>query len=162
MDYTIYFVIVTAVILGLSFVFRKGNNFIVYEDINGAQMLKDEEFRIEGKPDQILKNRRFVTVIEVKSKFIPNNQQSPYSGDRMQLAAYMKIAENHFGKVKGGYVSYKNRSFYVPWNWFLKRQLKRTLQQMEIAETGEQMKVKPQKQKCYACVYRDRICKIAK
>ncbi|PPA68695.1 hypothetical protein [Jeotgalibacillus proteolyticus] len=84
-------------------------------------------------------------VIEVKSKFIPKNQRSPYPGDRMQLAASMKLAERHFGRVKGGYVSYKNRSFYVRWNWFLKRELLKTIQLMERAEEGEQLKVHAKK-----------------
>ncbi|WP_167578710.1 hypothetical protein [Jeotgalibacillus proteolyticus] len=58
MDSTTLLVLVAAAAAAvlLYFLFRNGKNLVVYEDLNGAEILIDDEFRIKGKPDQVLKN----------------------------------------------------------------------------------------------------------
>ena len=136
-------------------VLRKWKGQLIYTDDKQTKLLVSNTYEIDGKPDYIYKQYDMSFLpIELKNK----KSNRPYIGDVMQLAAYFILIEEHYGKVKGGLLQYRNRSFYVRNSKRLRNKLINQLEQMKKMEKTETIRAfKKNERKCKNCVHRS-IC----
>lgn len=157
----VFYVFLT--IFACFFIYRifRGANKVVYRDKKGtyAPILENHQWKIRGKPDLILKNNWYVTVGEKKSGI--SAKDSPRFHDQMQLTAGFVLAEQ-YGTVRGGYLYYRNKSFYIKNTKRQRQKLADILEYMETSEKGGAVPVNPSKVKCRSCIYRKKQCTFSK
>ncbi len=137
---------------------------LVYSDTNSekydAFILKSNTYKLRGKPDLIYKSRftRKYYPIELKSGKLGANATLPRDGDLMQLCAYFFIIEEHYNcKVPYGKLVYKDCTFIVKNNRYMKKTFHNLLKNMRsfsIANTS----YTPTKKVCSSCTLRFTVC----
>lgn len=117
-----------------------------------AAPLFDPEWGLAGRPDYILKHRRAVIPVEVKTGSTP---PQPYEGHTLQLAAYLKLVEAWSGYKPGyGYIVYPQSSFRVANTRSLERRLQETLARMRISTASLPPRSHTNTERCSACGFR--------
>jgi CRISPR-associated exonuclease Cas4 len=83
--------------------------------VEAATTLRDPTLQIYGRPDYLVRERGRGRVYPVELK--PSRAATAlYDSDALQLAAYMLLAEQHYGAAFAGYgiVRYRSAEFRVP------------------------------------------------
>ncbi len=138
---------------------------LIYTDTNSqkydVQMLKSETYKLRGKPDLIYKSRftRKYYPMELKSGKLGANASIPRDGDLMQLCAYFFIIEEHYScRVPYGKLVYKDCSFIVKNNRYMKKTFLNVLKNMH-AFSASKSNFEPSKKVCNTCTLRFTVCK---
>lgn len=128
----------------------------IYSDTDGeGSILKDNDWGLVGKPDEVWRNNDQLHIVEIKSSRLPSHQSSAYPNHRMQLAVYMRVAEAHFGQpVESGEIRYADgQRFVYPWNEPMKRELWQVLKRLRQVEATGRTYAKVTKNQCRMCRY---------
>lgn len=130
---------------------------VVYDDASDTQIepppLVDHRWRLAGRPDYLLEQNGHYIPVEVK----PTRRAShAYESDTMQLAAYCRLVEAHYGKRPPyGILRYASHSFEIPYTPQLEQQLVETLRLMAEAERrGIAHRSHNQAARCRSCSQR--------
>lgn len=134
---------------------------IIYSDEEGGKLLVSDKYDLQGKPDYIFQTILVGSYIpvELKSASMKEDQDYPYEGDLMQLAAYFLIVEDLYGKrPKQGRLIYKNKMFVIKNTRSLRKEVNKYLKDMRrMLDTGKG-EAKPSFPKCRNCVCRGTVC----
>jgi CRISPR-associated exonuclease Cas4 len=126
--------------------------YIDHSKLEPAAPLFDPALRLAGRPDYLVKQRRSLIPVEIKSGHSP---QQPYDGHLLQLAAYMKLVETQLGRRPGhGLLAYPQRSFRVDNTHGLEQRLETTLSRMRSALTALPPRSHSQPERCRGCGFR--------
>jgi len=130
---------------------------VVYDDAGATRIepppLVDHRWRLAGRPDYLLEQNGGYIPVEVK----PTRRASqPYDSDLMQLAAYCRLVEAHYGKrPTHGILRYASHSFAIPYTEEVEEQLGETLRLMAEAERqGTAHRSHTQAARCRSCSQR--------
>jgi len=120
------------------------------------QTLTSHRYHLTGRPDYILEERGERFPMERKSRALTS--AGPYDGERLQLAAYCLLLEEHSGRpVRRGRLEYRNRTLDIPFDAALRAALLETLehvQQHRRAPDVRRSHANPAR--CRACGFRPR------
>lgn len=118
--------------------------------------LYDQELRLTGKPDYLVKKRDWVIPVEVKSGKAP---RGPCEWHIYQLAAYCVLVERAYGvQPPYGIISYRNRSYAVDFTRNLEQAVADTVRTMQRRTSEIQIDRSHHDQgRCLHCGYRS-IC----
>lgn len=122
-------------------------------------VIANQGLGIRGKPDYILKTKsgQFVPV-ELKSGV---NNGNVYPNDRMQLAAYIALAEANFGEVPYGEIRYRNRTVVIRNTSKLMQELKITIGRINYYKKSKKApSVLGFSEKCRHCDCYKTVCKL--
>ena len=90
------------------------------------RILTSHRYKLTGQPDYILKENGERFPMERKSRDL--DARGPYDGERLQLAAYCLLLEEHTGQpVRRGRLQYRNRDIDIPFDSALRAALLETL-----------------------------------
>ncbi len=112
---------------------------VVYDDASATRIepppFVDHGWGLAGRPDYLLELNGQYIPVEVK----PTRRASqPYDSDTMQLAAYCRLVEVHYGKRPAyGILRYATQSFEILYTAELEQQLQETIRWMAEAEAGQ-------------------------
>lgn len=130
---------------------------VVYDDASATRIepppLVDHQWRLAGRPDYLLEQSGVYIPVEVK----PTRRASrPYDSDLMQLAAYCRLVEAHYGvRPPHGILRYASHTFEIPYTPEMEQQLADTLTLMAEAEqTGTAHRSHEQPARCRSCSQR--------
>lgn len=139
---------------------------VAYVDNNSSSYegnLSSFKNRICGKPDNIQKlNDGTYYVIELKNKE-KNETGKPYFNDKMQLACYFILTEEHFGPCHVGLIKYKNCQFQIENTPELKEKLLKTVKYMQYLIKSNTPPKKPKyisRKKCSSCKCKYTVCEL--
>lgn len=133
---------------------------IIYKDTGKwgkpAKPLYDSDLGLTGKPDYLIRKRRQIIPVEVKSTWAPSK---PYDSHKMQLAAYCLLVQNYYGiRPPYGLLRYRNRTFRINFNAELEEQVLDVLDNIrQQKEQDDVCRSHKQKNRCARCGYRN-IC----
>jgi CRISPR-associated exonuclease Cas4 len=118
-----------------------------------AKPLYDADLGLTGKPDYLIRKRKTIIPVEVKSAWAP---PVPYESHKLQLAAYCLLVESSFGqRPPYGLLRYRNRTFRINYSDELEGQLLDVLDEIrEVKEQEEAGRSHHQKNRCARCGYR--------
>jgi CRISPR-associated exonuclease Cas4 len=130
---------------------------VIYDDASATRIepppLVDHQWRLAGRPDYLLEQRGQYIPVEVK----PTRRASqPYDSDTMQLAAYCRLVETHYGvRPTHGILRYASHTFEIPYTPQLEQHLADTLNLMAEAErTSIAHRSHEQPARCRSCSQR--------
>jgi CRISPR/Cas system-associated exonuclease Cas4 (RecB family) len=105
---------------------------LVDTDLSGAgELLSDDEWGIQGRPDYVIRTQDGVIPVEVKSGRTP---ERPHENHVLQLACYLRLLEAKTGSPPVyGLITYPEGTFRVEWDDDVQRYLRGTLARMERA-----------------------------
>ena len=111
-------------------------------------------YRLAGKPDYLVKDRRAIVPVEVKSSRAPAD--GPRRGHVMQLAAYCMLVEETFDRRPAyGIVKYADQTFSVENTDGLRSALLDALDEMQQAlAAGRAKRSHSDPRRCAGCGYR--------
>ncbi len=90
------------------------------------RVLTSHRYKLTGQPDYILEEHGERFPMERKSRDL--DARGPYEGERLQLAAYCLLLEEHTGQpVRRGRLQYRNRTLDIPFDPALRAALLETL-----------------------------------
>jgi len=120
------------------------------------QTLSSHRHHLTGRPDYILEEHGERFPMERKSRAL--TRAGPYDSERLQLAAYCLLLEEHSGQpVRRGRLEYRNRTLDIPFDAALRAALLETLreiQQQQHASDVRRNHTHPAR--CRACGFRTR------
>lgn len=94
--------------------------------------LYDPVTKLTGRPDYLIRQKKFVIPVEVKSGRVPD---SPYDSHIYQLAAYCLLVEREFGvRPPYGVIHYGKRTFAVDYTPQMENALLDLMTEMRQAE----------------------------
>lgn len=113
------------------------------------------QYRLTGRPDYLVRSRRDVIPVEVKSGPAPPR---PYEGHVLQLAAYCLLVEEQEGRAPPyGIVKYADRAFEIDYTAGLRAHLLATLADLRYdLGQAEVDRSHDEAGRCRACSYRGR------
>jgi CRISPR-associated exonuclease Cas4 len=111
--------------------------------------------RLTGRPDYLVRSRRDLIPVEVKSGASP---RAPYPGHVLQLAAYCLLVEDQEGRAPPyGILKYPDRAFEIDYTPELRTELLRTLDALRRdLHAGDVVRSHQDAGRCQGCGYRDR------
>lgn len=133
---------------------------IIYKDSGQwgkpVKPLYDSSFGLTGKPDYLIRKKKLLIPVEVKSSWAPT---VPYESHKIQLAAYCLLVQNYYGKRPPyGLLRYRNRTFRVNFTLELENQLLDVLGEIrQQKEQDEVCRSHAYKNRCVRCGFRS-IC----
>lgn len=158
----ILFLIVGLLALMLSRAARGGSGLpageVIYSDTRAwgpvEKPLFSAAYRLAGKPDYLVKDRRAIVPVEVKSSRAPAD--GPRAGHVMQLAAYCLLVEETQGRRPTyGIIKYADKMFSVDNTDQLRSALLDVLDEMRDALTaGAAARSHEDAGRCAGCGYR--------
>jgi len=109
---------------------------VIYTDTDEWGEVKDPLYdpvtKLTGRPDYLIRQKKFVIPVEVKSGRVPD---SPYDSHIYQLAAYCLLVEREFGvRPPYGVIHYGKRTFAVDYTSQLENALLDLMTEMRQAE----------------------------
>ncbi len=130
---------------------------IKYSDLNKpAKAFFSKKYRIAGKPDYIVKDKKSIIPVEFKSGFY----DKPQDHHIFQLAAYCHLIEENYQKfVPYGIVKFgDNSSFKVDFNPKIRYELEQTIEDMrEMIKTKKVFRNHDDPRRCLKCSLKN-IC----
>jgi CRISPR-associated exonuclease Cas4 len=79
------------------------------------RILTSHRYKLTGQPDYIFEEHGERFPMERKSREL--DARGPYDGERLQLAAYCLLLEEHTGRpVRRGRLEYRNRALDIPFD----------------------------------------------
>jgi CRISPR-associated exonuclease Cas4 len=116
--------------------------------------LFSNEHRLTGKPDYLVRSRKGMVPVEVKSGPAPDQ---PYPGHVQQLVAYCLLVEKQEGHAPPyGIIKYDDRSFEVDYTPALRSELLRTLDAMRHDLRARDLdRNHDEPSRCAGCGYRE-------
>ena len=110
--------------------------------------------RLTGRPDYLVRNRRDLIPVEVKSGTSP---QAPYPGHVLQLAAYCLLVEDQEGRAPPyGILKYPDRAFEIDYTPALRSDLLKTLDALRRDLPARDVERSHQDAgRCQGCGHRD-------
>ena len=94
------------------------------------RILTSHRYKLTGQPDYILEEDGERFPMERKSRDL--DARGPYDGERLQLAAYCRLLEEHTGQpVRRGRLQYRNRTLDIPFDRALRAALLETLRDIQ-------------------------------
>lgn len=116
--------------------------------------LFSQQHRLTGRPDYLVRGRRGVIPVEVKSGIAP---QKPYASHILQLAAYCLLVEEQEGRAPPhGILKYRDRAFEIEYTPALRSHLLATLDAIrsdlharDVAPSHDESR------RCRGCGYRE-------
>lgn len=130
---------------------------LLYSDSDYWQSLPkplyDPTLQLVGKPDYVVKNGDgFVIPVELKSG---NSPPYPWDSHIMQLAAYCRLVETHFGqRPPFGIIRYSNKSFTILYTDEMESKLMVLIDEMRAAERKKNaQRSHNQPARCRSCGY---------
>ena len=158
----IVFLIAGLVALMLSRTARAGSGLpggeVIYSDVRAwgpvEKPMFSPAYRLAGKPDYLVKERRVIVPVEVKSAAAPAD--GPRAGHIMQLAAYCLLVEETTGRRPAyGIVKYADKTFSVENTDELRSALLDLLDEMRQAlSVGRATRSHADARRCAGCGYR--------
>ncbi len=158
----IVFLIVGLVALMISRAARAGSGLpsgeVIYSDTRAwgpvEKPLFSPAYRLVGKPDYLVKERRATVPVEVKSAAAPAS--GPRAGHIMQLAAYCLLVEETTGRRPAyGIIKYADKTFSVENTDQLRSALLDLLDEMRQAlRVGRAARSHADARRCAGCGYR--------
>ena len=155
------------VLLALSLLLRGGSRLlvgrsarpqdVVHADVGqNERLLVSHRHQLVGQPDYILEERGELIPMERKSRTL--TAFGPYDGERLQLAAYCLLLEEHTGRpVHRGRLEYRNRTVDVPFDAALRAALLETLHELkQLRRAREVRRNHSQPARCRGCGFRQR------
>ena len=138
---------------------------IVYADTisknwqSNDQTLYSANHHLSGKPDYLVKTKRGIIPVEVKSANAPD---VPYVGHLLQLAAYCLLVEDTMGQTPPhGLLKYADALYEVDFTPELRQEALAIIAEMRQAHTAQTVhRSHNQQNKCRACGYFD-VCEEA-
>ncbi|MCS6965054.1 CRISPR-associated protein Cas4 [Thermoflexus sp.] len=132
---------------------------VLKEDMSDARAsppLFAPRYRLVGRPDYLIRQRKAIIPVEVKATRAP---RYPHPSHVMQLVAYCLLVEETFGlRPPYGWIRYRDRSFQVEYTPELREELLRVLASMRRdLERGEAHRQHRSPARCRACGFRT-IC----
>jgi CRISPR-associated exonuclease Cas4 len=120
------------------------------------QTLTSHRYRLTGRPDYILEENGEHFPMERKSR--PLTDRGPYDGERLQLAAYCLLLEEHTGQpVRRGRLEYLNRTVDIPFDTALRVALLETLSELrQHPHARDVRRSHSHPARCRACGFRTR------
>jgi CRISPR-associated exonuclease Cas4 len=111
--------------------------------------------RLTGRPDYLVRNRKGVIPVEVKSGAAPSQ---PYLTHILQLAAYCLLVEEREGRTPPyGILKYGDRAFEIDYTPALRAELLATLDAIRRELDARDVDRSHQDPgRCHGCGYRDR------
>jgi len=131
---------------------------VVYSDTRAwvpvEKPLFSSAYRLVGKPDYLVKDRRAIVPVEVKSAHAPPT--GPRAGHILQLAAYCLLVEEVYGRRPAyGIIKYADKTFSVENTDPLRSQLLDVLDEMRGAlHEGAAQRSHADVRRCLGCGYR--------
>ena len=118
--------------------------------------LTSHRHRLTGRPDYVLEEHGERFPMERKSRALTD--RGPYESERLQLAAYCLLLEEHTGQpVRRGRLEYLNRSIDVPFDAALRAALLATLQELQQhSHARDVRRSHAQPARCRGCGFRTR------
>jgi CRISPR-associated exonuclease Cas4 len=133
---------------------------ITYSDLNRpASSLFSKKYRITGKPDYVIKQKKYHLPVEFKT----GSQSNPLKNHIFQVAAYCQlIEENYGGFVPYGILVYNNSDQYkIPFDPKTRFELESTIKKMRnTLKTGKITMNHNEVRRCKACSMRQ-YCNIS-
>ena len=116
--------------------------------------LFSRRFRLTGRPDYLVEEKRALVPVEVKSGAAP---AAPYETHIFQLAAYCLLVEEQEGRTPPhGIVKYRDRAFEVDYTPELRSRLVDVLAAMRRdLDAADVDRSHGERTRCRACGYRD-------
>ena len=110
---------------------------------------------LTGRPDYLVKSRRGVIPVEVKSSAAP---EQPYPAHVLQLAAYCLLVEEREGwKPPYGILKYRDQAFEIDYTPTLREELLNTLDAIRSDLHARKVgRSHDEPARCLGCGYRDR------
>lgn len=135
---------------------------IIYVDTSRLtsveRTLYDAEWGMAGRPDFVLRQRRQVIPVEVKSAPAPD---APHEAHRIQLAAYCRLVEATYRhRPTYGILRYADRSLAVDYSAALEDELRRVVEEVRASRGVAPGRSHDQPERCRACGFRSR-CDVA-
>jgi CRISPR-associated exonuclease Cas4 len=94
-----------------------------------TEVLCDESIGLAGKPDYIIKQKKMVLPVEVKSSKFKNN---PYASHIYQLAAYCRLIDKNYNiRPKFGVLQYTNQTVHIEYTKNLENRLLTLINKMQ-------------------------------
>jgi CRISPR-associated exonuclease Cas4 len=131
---------------------------VVYADTQAWERcerpLYSQRYRLSGKPDYLVRERRHVVPVEVKPG---RRAREPYEGDILQLAAYCLLVAEEFGqRPRYGYLKYQQQVFRIDYSQHLERELLHRLQTIRQHGVADDVPVSHREpRRCRACGHRE-------
>jgi CRISPR-associated exonuclease Cas4 len=131
---------------------------VIYSDTRAwgpvEKPLFSATYRLTGKPDYLVKDRRAIVPVEVKSGHAP--EDGPRAGHIMQLAAYcLLVEETHHRRPAYGIIKYADKAFSIENTDALRSSLLDLLDEMrQILSAGEAGRSHSDPRRCAGCGYR--------
>ena len=158
----ILFFIVGLLALMLARSMRSGSGLpggeVIYTDTRAwgpvEKPLFSAAYRLAGKPDYLVKDRRAIVPVEVKSSRAP--VEGPRAGHILQLAAYCLLIEETRGKRPAyGIIKYADKTFSIENTDQLRSSLLDVLDDMRDAPSGDPpARSHDDPRRCAGCGYR--------
>lgn len=133
---------------------------VIYVDTSAwgkvEKPLYDPTIRLTGKPDYLVKQRKLIIPVEVKSRQAP---PAPYDSHIFQLAAYCMLVEHTYGlRPTHGIIHYANKNFAIDFTTELEGSIQAIIEEMQGRTVRSQVDRSHQDGKrCQHCGYRS-IC----
>lgn len=133
---------------------------IIYSDTRNwgsvEKALYDPKLGLTGRPDYLVKQKKQIIPIEVKSRFLSS---VPYDGHIFQLAAYCYLVYQSFGiKPDFGILHYTNRTYAIDFTLDLEYALVDLIEEMRRqAKRKEIHRSHNSKKRCIRCGF-SKIC----
>jgi CRISPR-associated exonuclease Cas4 len=130
---------------------------ILYTDTErNTQVLTSERFHLTGKPDYILQDHGEVIPVERKSRAL--TARGPYDSERLQLAAYCLLVEEHYDQaVHRGRLQYRNGSVEIPFDDALRAALLSSLRDIQQRRNARDVRRSHESSaRCRGCGFRER------
>ncbi|MEA3349733.1 MAG: CRISPR-associated protein Cas4 [Chloroflexota bacterium] len=130
---------------------------VVYADTRKwgevEEPLYDEVLDLVGRPDYLVKQRKMIIPVEVKSTQVA---QSPYDSHIFQLAAYCYLVEQEYGtRPNHGLLHYPNRTYCIEYTSELEAELIKLVAEMRTKGHLKKINRSHQSQRrCASCGYR--------
>lgn len=117
-----------------------------------SDVLYDPGIGLAGKPDYIIKNKKMVYPIEIKSS---NYNGNPYDSHIFQIAAYCRLVEKNYDvRPKFGILQYTNQTIHIEYTQDLEKRLLTLIYKMHNQAKQLQLNRSHRSQnRCYQCGY---------
>lgn len=113
--------------------------------------LFDRDLGLVGKPDYLVRRRRQLIPVEVKSGVAP---AEPHESHALQLAAYCALVEAAFGtRPTYGVIKYADHSFAVAYSPGLERRMRALVAAIQAEGEGAPARSHRERRRCRACGY---------
>ncbi|HEY5671984.1 MAG TPA: CRISPR-associated protein Cas4 [Anaerolineales bacterium] len=135
---------------------------IIYADTRSwsptPEPLYDPDLRLTGKPDYLIKHKKKIIPVEVKST---RAAQSPYDSHIFQLATYCLLIERTFGvRPPYGILHYPDRTYQIEYTSKLESSTLALLEEMRDQEKLHELpRTHESPARCRSCGFRS-ICDV--